>query len=151
MDPWWFPNTLCLMVIRARHWQSQCRRSCFLRQQLGQIGSCDGSSRLRYWLREGWWLDHRQARRRSSFLLLICFASWETLRCWYTKTMCLCVGKVSQIVSVITWMELDKETGRIVYVAMVVASLAALLARLLPEWQNGQGSIEWRWKTIWSS
>ena len=34
-------------------------------------------------------------------------------------------------------MELDKETGRIVYVAMVVASLAALLARLLP------GMTEW--------
>ena len=34
-------------------------------------------------------------------------------------------------------MELEKETGRIVSVAMVVASLAALLARLLP------GMAEW--------
>ena len=36
-----------------------------------------------------------------------------------------------------TWMELDREIGRMVSVAMVAASLAALSARSLP------GTAEW--------
>ena len=137
-DPWWFSNTLCLIVIKAGHSQSQWRRSCTSRQQFGQIGPCDESSRLRYCLREEWWPNRKQARKTSSFLLIICFASRKTLRCWYTKVTCLCVPKASRIVSLlITWMKLDKETGRIVSVAMVVVSLAALLARSLP------GIAEW--------
>ena len=36
-----------------------------------------------------------------------------------------------------TWMELDREIGRMVSVAMVAASLAALSARSLP------GAAEW--------
>ena len=41
-----------------------------------------------------------------------------------------------------TWMELDREIGRMVSVAMVAASLAALSARSLPgtaEWPGIQG------------
>ena len=113
-DPWSFPNTLCLMVIKAGHSQSQWRRSCTSRRQFGQIESCDGSSRLRYCLREGWWPDRRKERRTSSFLLLICFVSRETVRCWYTKATRSCVAKASRIVSLINWTELDEETGKYV-------------------------------------
>ena len=141
-DPWWFPSTLCLMVIKAVHLQSQWSRSCTLRQQFGQIGSWDWSSWLRYCLREGWWPYFRRARRTSSFLLLICFGSWESLQCWYTKAMRLCVGKALQIVSLIAWMELDKETGRLVSVAIVVGSFAALWARSLPGMAEWPG-IDW--------
>ena len=45
--------------------------------------------------------------------------------CKFVQT-CLCVGESSQIVSFITWIELEKETGNIILEAMVVASLAAL-------------------------
>ena len=130
-------NTLCLMFIKAGHSQSQWRTSCTSRRQFGQIKSCDGSNRLSYCLREGWWPDRRRSRRRSSFLLLLCFASQETLRCWYTKTTCSRIGKASWIVCLITWIELDKKAGRIVSVAMVVASLGTLLSRTLP------GIAEW--------
>ena len=150
-DPWWFPNTLSLIVIKDGQSQRQWRRSCSSRRQFGQIGSCEGSSRLTYCLREGWWPDRRRARRTSSFLFLICFASRETLRCWYTKATRSCIGKASRIVSLITWMDLDRETGRTVSVTMVLASLATLSARSLPgmaEWP-GIESIEWKWKTIW--
>ena len=137
------------MVIKAGLSQSQWMRSCCSKWQFGQIGSCEGSSRWRYCLEEGWWPDRRGARRTSSFLLFICFASRETLWCWYTEATRLCVGGASRIVSLVTWMELDREIERIVSVAMVVATLAALSARLLPEWQNSQGYIGWRWKAIW--
>ena len=79
-DPWLFLSTLCLIVIKVGH--SQWRRSCTLRRQFGQIGSWDGSSLLRYCLREGWWPDRRRSKRTSSFLLLICCASRETFWCW---------------------------------------------------------------------
>ena len=127
-DPWWYQNTRYLMVIKAGHWQNQWRRSCSSRRQFGQIGSCEGSSQWRYCSREGWWSDRRPARRVSSYLLLICCASGETLRCWYTEATCSCVCGTSQIVSLLTWMELDRKIGRIVPVPMVVPSLAALLA-----------------------
>ena len=136
-DPWWYPNTCCLMAIKAGHLQSQWRRSCSSRQQSGEIRSCEGSSQLRYCLREGWWLDRRRARRTLPFLLFICFASQEILRFWYTETTRLCVCGPALIVSLITWMKLDREIGKIVYVVMVVASLAPLSARSL------SGIAEW--------
>ena len=72
-DPWCHPNTRCLMVIKAGHSQSHWR-SCSFRRQFGQIGSCEGSSRWRYCLREGWRPDRRRARRTSSFsaVYLLC-------------------------------------------------------------------------------
>ena len=100
------------MVIVAGHSQSQWRISWTLRQQFTQIGSSDGSSPLRYCLREGWWLDRRREIRMSSFLLLICFASQETLRCWEITAKCSYVGWASQIVSLITWMELEKRNRK---------------------------------------
>ena len=130
------------MVIVAGHSQSQWRISWTLRQQFTQIGSWDGSSPLRYCLREGWQLDRRREIRMSSFLLLICFASQETLRCWEITAKCSYVGWALQIVSLITWMELEKETGRIVSVAMVVASLGALSATSLPGMAGWPG-IHW--------
>ena len=124
------------------HSQSQWRRSCFSRQQFGQIGSCEGSSRLRYCLREGWWLDCRRTKRTSSFLLFISFASRETLRCRYTEATRSYVGGALRIVLLIIWMELDREIGRIVSVAMVVAYLAALSARSIP-WIAEWSGIHW--------
>ena len=82
-------------------------------------------------------LERRYCFRTSSCPLLICFASRETLRCLYTEATRSCIGGVSQIVSLMTWIELDREIGRIVSVAMVVASLAALSARSL------SGMAEW--------
>ena len=105
---------------------------------------------MRYCLREVRWPACRRARRTSSFLLFFCFASQETLRCWYTKATHSCVFGASRIVPLITWMKLDREIGRIVSVAMVVASLAVFSVNHCHECQNGQRSIEWRWKTIWS-
>ena len=133
----WFPNTLYLMVIKAGHSQSQWRRSCTSKRQFEQIGSCDRSIWLSYCLREEWWADFRREKRPLFFLFLICFASRETLWCWYTKATSSCVVKASRVVSLITWLELNKETGRIVSVAMVVTSLAALSGRWLP------GIAEW--------
>ena len=125
------------MVMKARYSQSQWRRSCSSRWKFRQIWSCEGSSRLRYCLSKGWWPDRRQARRASSFLLFICFASRETLRCWYTEATHSCVAGASRIVSLITSMELDREIGRIVSVALLVAPLVSLSARSLP------GMTEW--------
>ena len=51
----------------------------------------------------------RRARRTSSFVLFICFASREILRCWYTEANHSCVGGASRIVSLITCMELNRE------------------------------------------
>ena len=82
-------------------------------------------------------MNRRQTRRTSSFLLLIFFTSREILPCWYTRATRSCVGRASRIVLLITSMGLEKQTGRIVSVAMVVASLAALSARSLP------GMAEW--------
>ena len=135
--PWWYPNTHFLMVTKAVHSQSKWRRSCSSRWQFGQIRSCEGSSQWRYCLREGWCPDGRWARRMSYFLLLICFALWETRWSWYTEATRLWVGGASQIVSLMTWMELDRKIGRMLSVTVVVASLAALSARLLP------GTAEW--------
>ena len=47
------------------------------------------------------------------------------------------VGASSQIVSLITWIKLEKKIGRMVLVAMLVTSLAAFLAGSLP------GMAEW--------
>ena len=138
-DPWWHPNTRCLTVIKAGQSRSQWRRFCSSWQQFRQVGSCEGSSRWRYCLREGWWPDRKRAIRTSSFLLFICFASRETVRCLYTAATRLCIGGASRIVSLMAWIELDREIGRIVSVAMVVASLAALSARSLP------GIAKWSW------
>ena len=69
--------------------------------------------------------------------MLICFASRETLRWWYTEATRLCVGGASRIDSLMTWLELDREIGRMVSLAMVVTSLAAMSARSLP------GTAEW--------
>ena len=125
-------------------------RSCSSRQQFGQIRSCAGSSRWRYCLREGWWPDRRRARRASSFLLFICFVSRETLRYWYTEATRSCVSGASRIASLITWMELGRKIGRIVFVARWwILWLLCWLDRYL-EWKNSQGSIERKWKTIWS-
>ena len=82
-------------------------------------------------------LERRYCFRTSSCPLLICFASRETLRCLYTEATRSCIGGASQIVSLMTWIELDREIGRIVSVAMVVASLAASPARSL------SGMAEW--------
>ena len=131
------PNTRCLMVIKAGQSRSQWKTSCSSWQQFGQVGSWEESSRLRYCLREGCWPDRKWAIRTSSFLLLICFASRGTLRCLLTEATRSCVVGVSRIVSLITWKEQDREIERIVSVEMVVASLAALLARSLP------GMAEW--------
>ena len=49
----------------------------------------------------------------------------------------MCISGASRIVSLMTCIELDREIGGIVSVAMVVASLAALSARSLP------GIAEW--------
>ena len=49
----------------------------------------------------------------------------------------MCISGASRIVSLMTCIELDREIGGIVSVAMVVASLAALWARSLP------GIAEW--------
>ena len=149
-DPWWYRDTRCLMVIKAGHSQSQWRRYFSSRWHFGQVGSCEGSSQWRYCLREGWWPDCRQARRTSPFLLLICFASKETFRCWYTEATRSYVAEASRIVSLMTWIELDREIETIMSVAMW--GLLWLLCRLdhYLEWQNGQGSIRWRRKTIWS-
>ena len=49
----------------------------------------------------------------------------------------MCISEASRIVSLMTCIELDREIGGIVSVAMVVASLAALSARSLP------GIAEW--------
>ena len=54
----------------------------------------------------------------------------------------LCDGGSSQIISFITFIELEQETGRILLMAMVVTALVALLVVLYLEWQNGQESIE---------
>ena len=65
-----------------------------------------------------------------------CYDSHWPLTSRYFKCWCSCVDRSLQIVSFITWIELEKET-RIVSVVMVVASLAALSARTLPgigEW-----------------
>ena len=129
------------MVIKAGHSQSQWCRSCSSRWQLGQIGSCEGSSQWRYCFREGWWPDLRQART-SSFLLFICFVSQETLQWWYTAATHLCVDGASWIVLLMTWIVLDIEIVRIVFVAMVVASLAALSARSVPGMEEWPG-IHW--------
>ena len=77
-DPWWFPNSRCLVVIVAEHSQSQWWWYCYSRRYFGQIESWDGSSRWRYCLREGWCLHCRRASRTSSFLLLIWFSSRVT-------------------------------------------------------------------------
>ena len=77
-DPWWYPSTCFLMVIKAGHSQSQWWRSCFSRWQFGQIGSCgEESNRWRYCFREGWCPDLRRGRRTSSFLLFIFFVLRE--------------------------------------------------------------------------
>ena len=49
----------------------------------------------------------------------------------------MCISGASRIVSLMTCIELDREIGGILSVAMVVASLAALSARSLP------GIAEW--------
>ena len=49
-----------------------------------------------------WWPDRKRAIRASSFLLLICFASRETLRCLYTEATRSCIGGASRIVSLMT-------------------------------------------------
>ena len=141
-DPWWYPNTWSLMVIKAGHSHSWWCRSCSSTWQFGQIRSCEGSSRLRYCFREGWWPDLKQARRTSSFLLFICFVSWKTHRWWYTVATHSHVGGVSRIVSLMTWMELGKEIERIMFVAMVVASLTALSTKSLPGMEEWPG-IHW--------
>ena len=51
------------------------------------MGSCEGSSRWRYCLREGRWPDRKWAIRTSSFLLFICFAPWDILHCLYTSSL----------------------------------------------------------------
>ena len=130
------------MVIKAGHSQSQWCRSCSSWWQFEQIGSCEGSSRWRYYFREGWWPDLRWVRRTSCFLLFICFVSQETLRWWYTAATRSGVGGASRIVSLMTWMVLDIEIGRIVFVAMVVALLAALSARSVPRMEEWSG-IHW--------
>ena len=130
-DPWWYPNTRCLMVIKVGYSQSEWRRSCSYRRQFKQIGSFEGSGRWRYCLREGWWSDCRRARRTSSFLLFICFASRETLRRWYIESIRSCVGGVSQNVSLITWMELDREVGRILFVAMQVVFFGCFVGHIV--------------------
>ena len=104
------------MVIRAGHSQSHWRRSCSSRRQFGQIGSCKGSSLWRYCFNEGWWPDLMRARRLSSCLLFICFVSRETLRRWYTAATRSCFGGASRNISLITWLELDIEMGRIGFV-----------------------------------
>ena len=156
------------MIIKAGHSQSQWSRSCSPRRQFEQIRSCEGSSRWRYCLREGWWPDGRLARRTSPFLLVICFASRKTLRCCYTEATCSCAVGTSWIVSLMAWMELGREIGRIVCVAMVVASLAVLSARSLPgttewpgiHWVKMEDDVElmelqiqnvWRWDEIRAS
>ena len=110
------------------------------RRQFVQIGPWDWSSRWRYFLKGGWWPDRRRAGRTSSFLLFICFASWEA-NALISSTR-LCFGRSLWIVSFITSIELEKETGRIVSVAIVMASLAALLGRTLPEMAEWPG-IHW--------
>ena len=138
------------MVIIVGHLLSQWRRSCTSRRQFGQIGSWDGCSQLRYCLREGRWPDRRLARRTSSFLFWICFGSWETLRCWYIRAKGSCVGRASRIVSLITWMELEKKQEELcLWQWWWLLWLLCRLDRYL-EWQNGQGFTEWRWKMIWS-
>ena len=119
------------MVIKTGYLQSQWRRSCSSWRQFGLVGSCEGSSQWRYCLREGWWPDRKRERRTSSFLLLICFTSRETLRCWYTKATRSCIGGASRIVSLMTWIELDKGIGRIVSVAMVVASFDCFVSEIV--------------------
>ena len=97
-------------------------------------------NRWRYCLREGWWPDRKRAIKTLSFLLLICFASRETLWCLhtlYTEATRSCIGGASRIVSLMTWKELDRGIERIVSVTMVVASLAALSMRSL------SGIAEW--------
>ena len=81
-DPLWFQHTWCLMIVAAGPSHSHWWRSCSLRQNFGQIGSWDGSSRWRFCLIEGWLPGRRGASSASSFLLLICFAPWETFWCW---------------------------------------------------------------------
>ena len=103
-DPWWYPNTRCLTVKKVGQSQSQWRRSCSSWQQFRQVGSCEGSSRWRYCLREGWWPDRKGTIRMSSFLPLICFASQETLWCLHTEATRSCIGGASRIVSLMTWM-----------------------------------------------
>ena len=92
---------------------------------------------VRYCFSEGWWPDRKRAIRMPSFLLLICFAYQETLRCLSTEATRSCIGGALRIVSLMTWIELDREIGRIVSAVMVVVSLAALSARSLP------GIAEW--------
>ena len=52
------------------------------------------------------------------------------------------VGGLLQIISLITWMELKKDTGRMVLVIMLVASLVVLFASMLRGMSDDQGSIE---------
>ena len=151
-DPWWFPNILCLIVIVAGHSQSQWRRSCTSRRQFGLIGSWDRLSRLRYCLREGWWPDRRRATKISSFLLLICFVSWEI----FMRN----VGRLGQRVRVLVercelfhwqpkWNPKMKQKELCLWQWRWLLWLPCWLDRYL-EWQNDQGPTAWRWKMIWS-
>ena len=116
-DPLWFPNTSCLIRVVAGHLHSQWSRSCSSKWHFEQTEYWDGLSSWRYCLREGWWPGRRKASSTSSFLLLICFAPRETF--W-------CVGGSLRVLSFITWIELENETGKTVSVVMEVATLAAM-------------------------
>ena len=76
-------------------------------------------------------------------MLFICFASRETLWCWYTEANRSCVGGASWVVSLITCMELNREIGIIVFAAIGVLSLAALSSRSLPGIEEWPG-IHWK-------
>ena len=59
----------------------------------------------------------------------VCVCVWNLEKPFGVDTFATrsCVGESSRITSSITCLELEKDTGRMVLVTMVVASLAALL------------------------
>ena len=147
------PKHLLPYGVTCKTFAKPMMESCSLRHHFKLIGSWDGLSRWRYRWREWCWLDRRekdvgwivdqQAVRHL-------FDYWFLLsheKHFGVGKLVSCVDWSSRIIGFITCIELEKETGRIVLVAMVVASLAALSASSYLECQNGQGFIEWKWKT----
>ena len=123
-----YPSIRSLMASPTGQLQSQCAKSCSPRRHDGQTGSITRSVQWRYWCRKRWWMDCNLAKSTLSCQFLICLELREAFRCWYIYEAQLWVGELSQILLLITCRELERDRGRMVFVTMVGASLAALLA-----------------------
>ena len=142
-DPLWFPTLFVLW----RHLQDIRKASDW---GLAHWGGMTGKFDLELGRVDedtGGEMDSDRIANKKTVRHLFCF--WFV---WSLKKLS-CVGKLmqrvhmyvdrsSRIISFITCMQLEKETGRIVLVAMVVASLAVLSASSLP-WMAEWPGIHW--------